>query len=82
MRTVPLDTFDPVDALDLLEMGFGDPGRQGGLDSEALDTALERHGWQRPTPWSQGPGGPRRRFGGSRRSQRCGQTLDGRHAMQ
>ncbi len=41
---MPLDTFDPVDAMDLLELGFGDAHRVESLGIEALDDALTRNG--------------------------------------
>ncbi|PRY06098.1 hypothetical protein [Kineococcus rhizosphaerae] len=52
VMTVPLDRLDPVDALDLMEMGFGDPGRIEGLPLDALDEALDREGWTRITDWA------------------------------
>ena len=58
VRTLPLDTFDPVDAMELMELGFGNPGQVEGLGVEALDDALARNGWQRLTDWSQDPQGP------------------------
>ena len=56
VRTVPLGTFDPVGAMDLLEVGFGDAHRVEGLGIEALDDALTRNGWGRVSDWSEEAG--------------------------